>query len=168
MCARIRAGDEAAFVELYEAWFDRLMAFAMKSTGRDEAFAADIAQETFVRVIRSLPVLDSRAALEAWILTTARRIAIDALRSELARARRERSSPPGAQASGADPDALAALRASLDELEAREREAVVVGIGQGLTLAEVALSLGVTSGAASGRVRRSLQKLRTVIARMMP
>jgi RNA polymerase sigma-70 factor (ECF subfamily) len=171
LCSRIRAGNEAAFTSLYEAWFDRLMAFAMSATRRDDAFAADVVQQTFLRVIRGLPALSSAAALEAWMLTTTRRVAVDLLRAELARARRERAaghdhrtSDAAAPATAPGREELAAqLAAAISALERSEHDALLVRVGEGLTLPQCAGALGISEGAVQGRVRRSLAKLRTIL-----
>lgn len=169
LCARIRAGDEVAFTILYAAWFDRLMAFARAATRRDEAFAADVVQETFLRVIRSLPLLTSDPALESWLFTTARRVAIDTLRSELARQGRERTLPELTPSNtGPEQELVAALAQAIEALEAHEREALVMRVTSGLTLVQAAASMGITADAAHGRVRRSLTKLRTALARLIP
>ncbi len=174
LCTRIRAGDEAVFVTLYEAWFDRLMAFAITSTRRDEAFAADVVQETFLRVIRSLPPLTTAPALESWLITTARRVAIDTMRSERARRSREglRLNKPAQvtreQRELDSLDSIEALTSAINALEAQEREALLIRVASGLSMAQAAASMGITQGAAHGRVRRSLEKLRSAFARVMP
>lgn len=171
LCTRIRAGDEAAFVTLYEAWFDRLLSFAISCTRRDEAFALDIVQETFLRVIRSLPPLTTAAALESWLMTTARRVAIDTMRSEHARRSREGlrlNKPTQETREQGELDSIEALTSAINALEAQEREALLIRVASGLSMAQAAASMGITQGATHGRVRRSLEKLRSAFARVMP
>lgn len=86
----VRRGDRAAFSLLYERFSGRVFDVARSLTGRDEQFCLDVVQETMMRAIRSLPSLDSDAALGAWLTTTARRVAIDLLRSEWRRDVREK------------------------------------------------------------------------------
>ena len=65
LVARILEGEQEAFTELYEAYFPRVFAFALKRLG-DPTEAEDIAQETFVQIHRSLPSWEGRSSLLTW------------------------------------------------------------------------------------------------------
>ena len=88
----ISAGDREAFGVLYEAWFDRSLAIARAVTGRDESFCLDVVQNAMIRVARSMKPMDSSAVLAAWMASVVRSAAIDQLRRETRRVRRERRS----------------------------------------------------------------------------
>ncbi len=62
---RVRAGDQAAFSEIYAAFFPRVYAFIYKRI-RDQAEAEDLTQETFVQLYRSLPSYEGRSSLLTW------------------------------------------------------------------------------------------------------
>ena len=62
---RVRAGDQAAFSEIYDAFFPRVYAFVFKRIG-DAAEAEDLTQETFVQLYRSLPSFEGRSSLLIW------------------------------------------------------------------------------------------------------
>lgn len=62
---RVRAGDEAAFAEIYDAYFPRVYAFVLKRVG-DQAEAEDLTQETFVQLYRSLASYEGRSSLLTW------------------------------------------------------------------------------------------------------
>lgn len=62
---RIRAGDQAAFSEIYDAFFPRVYAFVFKRIG-DAAEAEDLTQETFVQLYRSLASFEGRSSLLTW------------------------------------------------------------------------------------------------------
>lgn len=88
--ARARQGDRQAFrvlVERYQRPVFALLGRMLLRAGR-ESIVEDLAQETFVRVFRSLPTFgaDGRHNISAWILTIAARLAIDELRREPRRA----------------------------------------------------------------------------------
>ena len=61
----IAAGDSRALEALYRSHFDLLHAFIRRTTRRDESFCLDIIHDTMLRVIRSIPVLESGEALDA-------------------------------------------------------------------------------------------------------
>lgn len=62
---RVLAGDQAAFQEIYDAYFPRVFAFCVKRVG-DAAEAEDLAQETFVQLYRSLGSFEGRSSLLTW------------------------------------------------------------------------------------------------------
>jgi len=62
---RVRAGDEAAFAEVYDAFFPRVYAFILKRVG-EQAEAEDLTQETFVQLYRSFDSYEGRSSLITW------------------------------------------------------------------------------------------------------
>jgi RNA polymerase sigma-70 factor (ECF subfamily) len=67
---RCLTGDEAAMVELVDRYRDRVFRFCYRMLGQRQD-AEDAAQETFVRVLRSLPAWDSRREFEPWLFAIA-------------------------------------------------------------------------------------------------
>lgn len=67
---RCLTGDEAAMVELVDLFRDRVFRFCYRMLGQRQD-AEDAAQETFVRVLRSLPAWDSSREFEPWLLAIA-------------------------------------------------------------------------------------------------
>jgi RNA polymerase sigma-70 factor (ECF subfamily) len=64
------AGDEAAVVELVDLYRDRVFRFCYRMLGQHQD-AEDAAQETFVRVFRSLAAWDRDREFEPWLLAIA-------------------------------------------------------------------------------------------------
>lgn len=161
----IAAGSGEALTWLYRSRFDTLVAFARTRTRRDEAFCLDLVQETFLRVIRSLPTLDSEAQLDAWLLRTLERCAIDALRREQRRRRREDAAgarnPDGrggsAHGRGEEP---AGLRERLSLLPSATRDLLEARFRFGWTLSRIGATIGLAPGAVDGRISRALDRLR--------
>ena len=73
---RARAGDEAAFGELYDAWFDRVYDLAFRIL-RDPNATADVAQDTFLTAWRGLADLRDPDAFGGWIRRIARNAALN-------------------------------------------------------------------------------------------
>lgn len=121
--------------------------------------ADDCFQETFIKALRAYPDLRSADNLRGWILTIARRTAIDATR---ARARRAPATdetdavvaPPAAEP--ADPALWAAVRA----LPPRQRAAVVLHHAGGLPYAEVGAAMGCSEDAARRSAFEGIRRLR--------
>jgi RNA polymerase sigma-70 factor, ECF subfamily len=163
----IAAGDAAAFAAFYDAWFDPTFALARTIARRDESFHLDVVQDVMLKVVRSLPVLATEAAVSAWMTRTVCRTVVDRLRSEQRRHRREQRA--AAARSVADADAwsglqagewAAWLRARLSELPGIERELVEARFFGGGSVAAAAHALGLSANAAHGRLRRCLDRLR--------
>src|SRR3990172_4537141 len=71
-----KAGDQHAFAELYNRYFDPVYDFVSRMTrNRDEA--ADIAQDTFLKVMNALGGLKEGASFKSWIFTIARNTALN-------------------------------------------------------------------------------------------
>jgi RNA polymerase sigma-70 factor (ECF subfamily) len=74
------AGNQEACANLVNAYARMVGTVIWRATG-DREVVDDLAQETFLRVFRALPLFDARARLSTWIYTIAHRVAIDHLRS---------------------------------------------------------------------------------------
>ncbi len=157
----ISRGDALAFELLYRAWFERLFALARSITRRDDAFCLDITQDVMLRAARKLPALESEAQLAAWFTRACISAAVDMLRRDARRARREqRHATPRDPHTPPPPEDLAWLRARLDDLSPDDLTLLTQRIAQGLTLKQAGASIGLGEQAAHGRIRRALHKLR--------
>jgi len=164
----IRRGDPEALTWLYRSRVDRMVAHARSRTHRDESFCLDAVQETFLRVIRSLPKLDSDAALDAWLLRTLDRCALDALRTEARRRRREAAHdrPTSTRPADSRGDSTASSDdgATLDDrvaaLPTATRSLIEARFRFGWTLARIGSWVGLAPGAVDGRIARAIERLR--------
>jgi RNA polymerase sigma-70 factor, ECF subfamily len=66
LVAALRRGDEAAFMELVERYHQSLVRLAMAYVG-SRASAEDVAQETWLGVLQSIPRFEGRSSLKTWI-----------------------------------------------------------------------------------------------------
>jgi RNA polymerase sigma-70 factor (ECF subfamily) len=165
LLAEVAAGSEAALAALYRALSAPVYALALWRTGsRDDA--AEVVQETFLRVARERDRLVRVRRPRVWVLTIAHRLAVDALRR-----RRRHAADPGAElallaAPAADPGrGVDAQRASalLAALPDRQREAVYLHLFEGLTFAEVGSVAGVPTFTAASRYRLAIARLRRAL-----
>ncbi len=73
---RAQSGDQAAFAELYNRYFNRIFDFLARMM-RNQSEAEDVAQDTFVRAYNSIGGLQSGAKFKSWIFTIARNTALN-------------------------------------------------------------------------------------------
>jgi RNA polymerase sigma factor (sigma-70 family) len=166
----IAAGDAGAFALFYEAWFDRAYSLARRLTRRDESFCLDVVQEAMLRVIRSIRGLSDPAGLDRWMARIIHTTALDLLRREARRARREVAAARGRSAPAAQPGAdpccleveerVAWLEARLEELPAGDRALIRERFERGGTLRDVGRRMGLTGNAVNGRIARAVRRLR--------
>lgn len=156
------AGDGEALGELFELLYDDLVEQIRADTRRDESFAADAVQDAFVKAIRGIPIMQHETEVRAWFRRVALRAAIDRVRSERRRDRRERGVASGISAPAGEPVSgeLDGLYARLRELDHDSAYLVDTRIRFGWTLERIGRSLGLRPGAVDGRLRRVLTQLR--------
>src|SRR5436305_12956248 len=77
--ARARAGDETAFVAVYEHFSPAIHRFAYRLLGNQEQ-ADDITQDTFIRAYQHIRRLKDDANVSAWLYRIAANSCNDALR----------------------------------------------------------------------------------------
>ena len=126
-----------------------------------KADAEDIVQEAFVRFWRREHSIENRALLYA----TVRSIALDLLRRDSRRARREANASAG-EDQHCEPSCFEGdesqqlLAAAVDQLPAEQREVLVMKIWNELTFAEIATVLGISQNTAASRYRYALSALK--------
>jgi RNA polymerase sigma-70 factor, ECF subfamily len=163
---RVRAGDEAAFRELYTAVHPQLLRYLQV---RSPFGAEDVAAETWLHVVRDLPVFRGTVDdFRAWVFTLARHRAVDAARHRSARPAvsvADLPEPDGRVPSAEQQalDALATQRALavLATLPGDQAELVMLRVVLGLDVAVVAEIVGRTPGAVRVAVHRALRSLST-------
>jgi RNA polymerase sigma factor (sigma-70 family) len=79
---RLAKGEEAAFREFHESYFDPLYRFLLVVTRGQEHPAQEALQETLLRVARYVRVFDSEAVFWSWLKMVARSAARDAGRKQ--------------------------------------------------------------------------------------
>jgi RNA polymerase sigma-70 factor (ECF subfamily) len=128
---------------------------------RTPADAEDIVQEAFVRFWRKQHSPENRALLFA----TVRSVALDLLRRDSRRARREADAFLEAEQTAApsldvDSESQRALADAVGRLPREQREVVVMKIWNELTFADIGTVLGISQNTAASRYRYALSTLK--------
>jgi RNA polymerase sigma-70 factor (ECF subfamily) len=167
---RTRFADAVDETELRSLWDEHagpLLAFVLRLTGGDRGRAEDIVQETLLQAWRHPEARDpARGPVRPWLLTVARRVAIDHHRARQAR-------PPEVGDEGlewlADDDGVDEaldrwlVADALASLAPAHREALVHTYYAGRTVTEAAVALGVPAGTVKSRVFYGLRALRLAL-----
>ncbi len=135
-----------------------MLAFLRAHVGPSDA--DDVFQETFIAAMRAYERMDGRHP-RAWVMTIARRKAID---SHRARARRPEPRAELPEATSTDEHADRAIWAAVADLPEGQRAAVALRYGADLAYAEIAVSLEISEEAARRRVADGLKTLRNKIS----
>ena len=168
--AAVRAGDEAALAEVYRRYGGAVWAVARRVCG-DRTLAEDVTQTVFADLWRRPQRFDpARGALRPWLVAQAHARAVDTVRSETARQRRQEREGRFAPAPSPDVEAevhLAALsdgvRRAVAQLGDDEREAIVLAYFGGHSYRETAELIGAPEGTVKSRIRRGLAGLRRAL-----
>ena len=170
-------GEPGALDELVRATYTDVYALALRLL-RDREDAADVTQEVYVRVLRSVVGFRGDAAFGTWLHRVTVNTSLSALRrrGRTTRAGHEPFAMPGEDAGHAlvDPAAGPAERAERAELLSRaeaavaalpesSRTVVVLRDIEGLSTAEVAERMGLSETAVKVRLFRARQRLREAL-----
>ena len=131
---------------------------------RSAADAEDIVQEAFVKFWRRNHKIDNRALLYAAV----RSIALDFIRRDSRRARRE-ATAMAETGEFTEPqfefedDTQRLLADAVDRLPREQREVVIMKVWNELTFAEIAGALGISQNTAASRYRYALATLKNML-----
>jgi RNA polymerase sigma-70 factor, ECF subfamily len=159
----VETRDQTDLKEIYDRFGGAVHSVALKVL-RNPELAEDVVQETFVTFWNSPERFDStRGSLKTYLLTIAHRRAVDIVRSEEARSRRELV-PPDPDYSSVEEEILTRatsdlVHEALTDLDENERKAITMAYFGGLTYVEVADRLGAPEGTVKSRIRNGMRKL---------
>jgi RNA polymerase sigma-70 factor (ECF subfamily) len=177
---RVRDDDPVAFAELVELYQHRLVTVMHHLVGNKEE-AEDLAQEVFLRVYRVRKKYRPRAKFSTWLFTIANNLALNALRSRQRKPvvpldvrdsgplgprpteqlARDRSRAPGDRLQ--QQELAAVVRAALEELNERQRVAVVLNKFEDMNYAEIAEVMGLSTKAVKSLLSRARENLRQTL-----
>ncbi|MCB1125435.1 MAG: sigma-70 family RNA polymerase sigma factor [Verrucomicrobiae bacterium] len=166
---RMVRGDEDAWREFHNRYFDRLWRYQIVVTRGQEEAAREAVQITFVRAARHIRRFESEAVLWSWLTVLARSALIDEQRNRSRyRAFLDRFLDWSHGQTGLPPqdtDGLLRelLKSGLDELPVTDRELLERKYLAAASVRELVDDLGDTEKAVESRLGRVRRKLKTWI-----
>ena len=161
----LTAGNERAFCEFHNRYFDRLYQFLLVVARGREDEAQEALQQTLLRVVRYARVFDSEDTFWCWLKVLARSAARDAGRKQhrylaLLQAFARGLTIEHEPALVEDDRLQLILHECLEELEPSDRQLIEGKYLDGLTVKEIAADAGLTEKAVESRLLRLRKQLR--------
>lgn len=158
-------GERRAFAAFVAATQRDVWRFLAHLT--DPGQADDLAQETYLRAMTSIARFEGRSGGKVWLLSIARRVAVDQVRSAMARPRTAPGADPGLAPSVRRRESvqhsaqieLSLVKILLGDLAPERREALVLTQFLGLSYAEAAAVCDCPVGTVRSRVARAREDL---------
>jgi RNA polymerase sigma-70 factor, ECF subfamily len=162
--------DGAVFTGIFDRHRHAVHAYFLGRVG-DRELAADLLQETFLRVWRHLPEVEARSGdrQRAWIFTVARNLAIDSYRAGATRRAAEASlrqaaatretTVPGPHLAAEHAERLARLDAAIGALPEEQRVILSMATTGGLTSRQIGEALGEPAGTVRYRLSQARKQL---------
>ena len=156
-----KAGDSAAFGELYEAYARDMHRYALYATG-SETLAQDAVQEAAIAAWRNIAALRDPARFKPWLFRILCNICKRQLRGKYADGQVDSLEERffDLPAEDAPLGRALELRQALASLPEGEREIVLLSVLGGYDSAEIGRTLGMPAGTVRSKLSRSLAKLR--------
>lgn len=166
---RVQGGDGQAFEALYRRFRQPLYAFVVRLV-RDPAMAADLYQETFLRVLQGAVRYGAGRRFSTWLFSIAHHLAVDHLRAgrdrvpvdQVAHLLAWQGEDPSERVMRGQAEAVAWQ--ALAELPVEQRAVVLLRVMQGCSEEETARITGVPVGTVKSRLHYALIKLRERLA----
>ncbi|MCE9646057.1 MAG: sigma-70 family RNA polymerase sigma factor [Chloroflexi bacterium] len=164
---RVAQNDQQAFLALYDRYAGRVHALTLRILN-DPMMAEEATQDTFMKLwSRARLYLVERGSFVVWLLTIARRTALDRLRMEGRRPLLSDSTDPEgiwpvlADSSRNEDEARwRSLYFMLHDMPGEQRRVIELAYYQGLSQSEIAQELGWPLGTVKTRMRAALEHLR--------
>jgi RNA polymerase sigma-70 factor, ECF subfamily len=173
---RIKSGDESALFDLHERFATVVYSVTYRVLGNQQD-AEEATQDVFLRLWDKVEQFDStRGSFSAWLLTIARRIAIDRFRK-----RERRDPPPNSVSMDEKPylwestliendlsDLQRTLLSTLNELPDNQQQAIYCAYFHGMSHRDIAEHLNKPLGTIKSHIRLGMQSLREIWINQQP
>ena len=160
----LQQGSDAAFTELFLRYRERVYGFFRRRMN-DAAQAEELAQETFLAVLRATQRYEPRATFRAYLFGIAFNIlAAHRRKSALNPTQPDRMPGEPSDPSGANPENVIWVRQAVERLDAAEREVLLLREFEELSYEEIAKMLHAPVNTVRSRLFRARMALREILA----
>jgi RNA polymerase sigma-70 factor (ECF subfamily) len=167
----IQRGNQNDLIALVERHHSPLLGFLYRMTGGDRALAEDMAQEAFLRVLRSIRHYQYPRPFKPWLYQIAVNLARDHFKRADTRYPKIDSDDVQLEGEWSDnPESVFLVDAQAQQivmalrcLPPHQREAIVLRYYQELSLAEIAAALDIPVGTVKSRLSLGLSRLREML-----
>ena len=170
LMARVARGDERAFQVLSRRHLPAMLGVARRILG-NAAEAEDVAQEAFIRVWTHAARWQPLAQFRTWLTRVVVNLCLDRKRRapwvELEAAGDIVDPAPGAGEKAESDERERMVASAVDKLPARQRSAIVLTYGEGMSNAQVAEILDTSVSAVETLLVRAKQNLRRALGDMI-
>ena len=163
-----RERSEFAFAELVRRHIDLVYSIALRRLNGDAHLAQDITQLVFCDLARKAGSLPANVVLGAWLYRHTTFRACEVVRAEGRRRAREQTAMEMTSLhESADPwtHLAPALDDAVSQLNARDREAIVLRFFERHDLRAIGAALGASDDAVQKRITRALEKLHRILVK---
>jgi len=168
--ARVAQGDERAFQLLSRRHLPAMLGLARRIL-RNSADAEDVAQEAFMRVWTHAPRWRPVAQFRTWLTRVVVNLCLDRKRRaqwvELEAAGEIVDPTPGASDQAETDERARMLANAIDQLPSRQRSAIILTYGEGMSNAQVAGVLDTSVSAVETLLIRGKQNLRRALGHII-
>ncbi|MCC5920243.1 MAG: RNA polymerase sigma factor [Cyclobacteriaceae bacterium] len=167
LIAKIKAEEHEAFEHLYSKYSNALYNMSL-SIVKDEGLAADVLQETMVKVWKGIDRFEqSKGGFFTWMLNICRNLSIDKIRGKHEKRSKKNTSiedwiKTEKQGSQLSFDAIG-LESLINQLPKEQSEPLRLNYMYGYTHAELASYYGVPLGTIKTRIRTGMSHLRKLL-----
>jgi RNA polymerase sigma-70 factor (ECF subfamily) len=176
-CRRLTESDRSAYEAVFREMYEPLVRYACSIT-KSRASAGDIVQDVFVDLWESRSALDPSQSLEAYLYRSVRNRAYNLHRNRRTRTDKaddvqdepvgHLSRPPSPDDAVDARDLEERLKAWIDDLPERQREALELSRFQGLSHEDVAEVMEISPRTVNNHIVRALRSLRERIRTYEP
>jgi RNA polymerase sigma-70 factor (ECF subfamily) len=152
-------GSREAFTELFERYREPVYGFFRRRL-RDAARAEELAQETFLAVLRGVARYEPRASFRTYLYA----IAFKQVSGEWRRTKRETPPVEDEPATRDDPGETLWLRRAVERLDAAHREVLLLREYEQLSYDEIASLLRIPVNTVRSRLFRARMELRALLS----
>jgi len=170
----VKRGNESALATLYRR-HTAILRTVISRVVHNDADTDDLLQECFIELWKRAATYDeAKGKLLGWLITLARRRAIDRVRRRQAYSRAEERLIEHSKSDSEEchnhveqeanaSDCSQALKKALSELPAAQREAIQMAYYQGLSQREIATKTGIPLGTIKTRLELAIRKVRAAL-----